>query len=263
MLSRGNHSSLPRSDLTSQLLAGSANGKKDAKEEALKCKRRPITLNMLVLLQHAIASNSTWSSYEKSLRWSVILLAYWGSFRMGELVNKEKSTYNKSTSLLPTDIQFKPDCVTVWIRSPKVWSEGGDIVEVWKVKENPSLDPVAAISCFTDLRNSRHGISPDKPVFIHENESLYTNTELNKDLRNLLSQFPALSSSNRESWSGHSFRAGLATLLTSLGFSEDAIKRWGRWRSMAYMAYAQDLTKRRATRKELSSVFGKMLATLT
>ena len=164
MLSRGNHSSLTRSDLTPQLLAGSANGKKDAKEEALKCKRRPITLNMLVLLQHAIASNSTWSSYEKSLRWSVILLAYWGSFRMGELVNKEKSTYNNSTSLLPTDIQFKPDCVTVWIRSPKIWSEGGDIVEVWKVKENPSLDPVAALSCFTDLRNSRHGISPD----IHE-----------------------------------------------------------------------------------------------
>ena len=97
---------------------------------------------------------------------------------------------------------------------------------------------------------------------IHQDGSLYTKSELNKDLKDLLAQFPALSGSGRESWSGHSFRAGLATLLTSLGFSEEQVKKWGRWHSAAYMLYAQDLTMRRKTRAELTSVFGKMLSSL-
>ena len=142
--------------------------------------------------------------------------------------------------------------------SPKVWSLGGDVVEVWKVKENPGLDP-----CFLQLRLSVFGQANEFPVFLHQDGALYTKTELNMDLKNLLSKFPALSSSDRETWSGHSFRAGLATLLTKLGFSEEQVKKWGRWRSVAYMAYAQDQTVRRKTRSELTNVFGRMLATLS
>ena len=262
MMSRGSHSPTPPSSLTSQLLSGMVNIKKDAIKEATKCQRRPVTLNMIILLRHAIATHPTWSPYEKSLRWSVVLLGYWGSFRMGELISKEKFKYHESTALLPTDIQFKKDCVAVWVRSPKVWTEGGDVVEVWSVTENPGLDPVAALSCFMELRDSTHGEALLAPLFLHEDGSLYHNTELNKDLRTLLDQFPSLSSSTRECWSAHSFRAGLATLLSSLGFSEEQIKSWGRWRSNAYRAYAQDQARRRKTRMELSSVFGKMLQTL-
>ena len=262
MMSRGAHSPTPASSLTSQLLSGMVNIQKDAVKEATKCRRRPITLNMIILLRHAIATHPTWSPYEKSLRWSLILLGYWGSFRMGELVSKEKFKYNESTSLLPTDIQFKEGCVAVWVRSPKIYSEGGDVVEVWSVAENPDLDPVAALICFMKQRHSIHGEAKLTPVFLHEDGSLYCNTELNKDLKNLLDQFPSLSSSTRECWSAHSFRAGLATLLSNLGFSEEQIKSWGRWRSNAYRAYAQDQAKRRNTRMELSSVFGLMLKTL-
>ena len=262
IMSRGAHSPTPPSDLSSQLVSGLVNIKKDAVKEATKCRRRPITLNMLILLQHSIATDTRWSQYGKSLRWSVILLGFWGSFRMGELISKEKFRFHESTSLLPTDIQFKEDCVSIWIRSPKVWSEGGDVVEVWSVQENPNLDPVAALSCFMKFRSGTFGEAEKKPVFIHEDGSLYSNTELNQDLKSLLSKFPSLTNSSREHWSGHSFRAGLATLLTSLGFSEEKIKSWGRWRSMAYMAYAQDMTMRRKTRMELSSLFGRMLMTL-
>ena len=262
MMSRGAHSPTPPSALTSQLVSGMFNIQKDAVKEATKSRRRPITLNMLILLQHSIATNTNWSQYEKSLRWSVILMGFWGSFRMGELVSKEKFRFHESTSLLPTDIQFKEDCVSVWIRSPKVWSEGGDVVEVWSIKENPSLDPVAALSCYMNFRSKTFGDAEDKPVFLHENGSLYVSTELNKDLKDLLSKFPSLTNSSREHWSAHSFRAGMATLLTSLGFSEEKIKSWGRWRSMAYMAYAQDMTMRRKTRMELTNVFQKMLMTL-
>ena len=50
-LSRGAQSHTPLPDLTSQLMSGVANRDKNAVKEALKCRRRPITLNMLILLR--------------------------------------------------------------------------------------------------------------------------------------------------------------------------------------------------------------------
>ena len=122
------HTKLP--ELGAQIVTGSTNLRKDARAEAIKPKRRPITIHMLRLLQHAIASHHSWTDYEKSLRWSVMLLGFWGSFRMGELLKSERSKFNPSNSLLPSDLKFHEDSVAVWIRNPKVWREGGDIIEV-------------------------------------------------------------------------------------------------------------------------------------
>ena len=253
------HTKLP--ELGSQMLAGSANIKKDALVEATKPKRRPITINMLVLLQHGIASQQSWSPHEKSLRWSCMLLAYWGSFRMGELLETEKSKFNPGTSLLPSDIKFQEGSVAIWVRCPKIWKEGGDVVEVWSVKENEQLDPVIALTQFISLRAANLGPAEKSPVFLHENGSLFTKAEMNKDIKLLLAMYPTLSSP-RDLWSGHSFRAGIATLLTSLGFTEEQVKKWGRWSSIAYMAYVQDQSKRRETRHQFTQIFGQMLASI-
>ena len=127
-LSRGaaHHTKLP--ELGAQIVTGSSNLKKDARAEASKPKRRPITINMLLLLQHAIATHHSWTDHEKSLRWCVMLIGYWGSFRMGEILETEKSKFNPNSSLLPSDLKFHEDSVSVWIRNPKVWRDGGDIV---------------------------------------------------------------------------------------------------------------------------------------
>ena len=253
------HTKLP--ELGAQIVTGSANLKKDARAEAIKPKRRPITIHMLRLLQHAIASHHSWTDYEKSLRWSVMLLGFWGSFRMGELLQSERSKFSPSNSLLPSDLKFHEDSVAVWVRNPKVWREGGDIIEVWAVKENSQLDPVLALKLFLSLRQSCHGPAEGFPVFLHPDGSQFTKSDLNRDIKLLLSMYPTLSSP-QDKYSGHSFRAGISNLLSSLGFSEDQIKNWGRWSSMAYRAYVQDQSKRRETRKQITSVFGSMLAKL-
>jgi hypothetical protein len=253
----GRHTKLP--DLGAQIVAGVSNMKKDAMAEATKPKRRPITIHMLVLLRHAIACNQAWSELEKCLRWSCMLTAFWGSFRMSELIESEKSRFSPSSSLLPTDIKFHEDSVAIWIRSPKVWRNGGDVVEVWEVKENEDLDPVLALKQYLRLRSEALGQAEDCPVFLHQDGSQFTKAEMNKDIKQLLGQYPSISSP-RDMWSGHSFRAGISTLLTSLGFTEEQIKNWGRWSSVAYLAYVQDQSKRRDTRKQLTDVFGQMLA---
>ena len=260
-LSRGapHHTKLP--ELGAQIVTGSSNLKKDARAEASKPKRRPITLHIMQLLQHGIASHQSWTDYEKSLRWSVMLLGFWGSFRMGELLETEKFNFNPSNSLLPSDLKFHEDSVSVWIRNPKIWRMGGDIIEVWAVKENVQLDPVVALKHFLSLRQSNLGPAEDCPVFLHQDGSQYTKADLNNDIKQLLSTYPTLSSP-QDKYSGHSFRAGLATLLSSLGFTEDQIKNWGRWSSMSYRAYVQDQSKRRETRKQITNLFGVMLSKL-
>ena len=180
---------------------------------------------------------------------------------MGELLETDKFKFNPNMSLLPADLKFHQDCVSVWIRSPKVWKQGGDVIEVWTVEENAQLDPVAALKQFLKLRQSSLGPAEQVPVFLHQDGSQYTKADLNKDIKELLSRYPALSSP-QDMYSGHSFRAGMATLLSSLGFSEEQIKNWGRWSSMAYRSYVQDQTKRRETRKQITEVFGHMLAKL-
>ena len=72
------------------------------------------------------------------------------------------------------------------------------------------------------------------PMIIHEDGSIYTRQELNSDVTEVLADFPALDDL-RDSFSGHSLRAGLSTILAVLGFSENEIKSWGRWRSDAYL----------------------------
>ena len=109
------------------------------------------------------------------------------------------------------------------------------------------------------LRNMHHGQADKHPVFLHQNGSMYTKAELNQDIKNLLAEYPTLASP-QDRYSGHSFRAGIGNLLSSLGFKETQIKSWGRWSSVAYTAYVQDQSRRRETRKELTTVFGAMLA---
>jgi hypothetical protein len=54
-LSRGDARPTKLPDLGAQIVAGVANIRKDAVTEASRPKRRPITINMLIFLKHAIA----------------------------------------------------------------------------------------------------------------------------------------------------------------------------------------------------------------
>ena len=125
---------------------------------------------------------------------------------------------------MPADLKFDGGSVAVWLRHPKVASRLGDLVEVWQVEERPDLCPVGSLSLFIQLRKMKFGNRDDLPLFIHEDGSNLSKGEFNKDLKIMLDMFPELASSDRDSWTGHSFRSGLSTLLQSLGFSEEEIQ---------------------------------------
>ena len=111
-------------------MAGVSNIRKDAMAEAVKHKRRQIMINKVVLLRHAIATNQMWNEMEKCLRWSCMAKCFWSGFCRGKLLEAKKSKFNPASSLLPSDIMVRDRTMAIWIRSPSVYRQGGDVVEV-------------------------------------------------------------------------------------------------------------------------------------
>ena len=219
-MSRGVANPADNSNLALQLVAGANNQARDPQADSANRERRPITAAMLRLIGHSIASNKNWNEYEKGLRWTVCLMAYWGAFRLGELLVEARHEFNPKCCLLPSDIQFESECVAIWLRNPKVTSRLGDIVEVWKVEQCPYLDPVLALKYFLLKRENTFSRDDSLPVFVHEDGTNLSKSEMNKDLKQILSLYPELAESERDKWSGHSFRSGLSTMLQSLNFTK-------------------------------------------
>ena len=120
------------------------------------------------------------------------------------------------------------------------------------------MDPVEVLRAYCHRRAVNFGKRENFPLFLHENGLIYSKKEFNEDLSSLLSIFPELHN-DRDSYSGHSFRAGLSTVLSVLGFSKDQIQSWGRWKSDAYLRYIKDQSQRRNTRAKLMLTFDKIL----
>ena len=204
--------------LASQLLLGAANAQRNPTQKIYSKNKQAISLPMLKLLENSIGRRENWSIYEKCLRFTVALLAWWGSFRLGELLSPETAKFHGTTALLASDVKFHEGSISVWLRNPKVLQEDtGDIVEVWSVPEIPDLDPVTALRKFLELRQSKFGEAQDYPLFLHENGRIFTKRQMNADLGELLAIYPKLNNP-LDKWTGHSFRAGISTLLASLGF---------------------------------------------
>ena len=178
--------------------------------------------------------------------------------RLGELLSKETTQFHSSTSLLASDLKFHEGSISLWLRNPKYDKEVmGDLVEVWAVPEIPGLDPVVALRKYLQLRHDKFGKSADYPLFLHEDGSIFTKQQMNKDLKALLADYPELCTSLNQ-WTGHCFRSGLSTLLAILGFEDDQIQAWGRWRSTAFQRYLKNKEYRRKIRGGLTSTFVKI-----
>ena len=259
-LSLGVVAPIQNSELTKKLLTGVENQQRNPALDAFKRQRRPVTGNILQMLGHAIAI-SVKSEFEKSLLWSVCLCAFWGSFRLSELLCTLRTQFNPNDSLMLSDLHIQDHSIGLWLRSEKVSNSLGNVVELWQLPDREDLDPVITLKSYLDRRSTVEN-SAHLPVFIHEDGSNLTLNEFNHELKELMNCYPEFAFSSRDFWAGHSFRSGLSTLLQSLGYNEDEIKVWGRWHSEAYMAYTKDMRARQKTYEKLTKTYGLILKKL-
>ena len=235
MLSIGHQCENLRTPVVAQVLKGIRNLKRDPQVAVMKKTRRAMTIPHLKLLGHSL-STSALSPYTKGLVWGVAMLAFWGSTRVGELLGPLARAFDPKSAFLMSDVTFSVEKVRLWIRSPKCCTPTGDDIEVFAVPDI-TLDPVSAVSYFHRMRKEVHGEAKDLPFFIEEDGRYLTKQRFNLLLHDLLDHFLT---DDRDSITGHSFRAGLATLMEAAGFSEDSIKAWGRWSSKAFKRYLKE-----------------------
>lgn len=224
-----------RSDIVNQVLRGKANF--DAVHPTNKPPRLPITPTALRLLKYEI-SVCLKPKYEKRLLWFLCTALFHGSFRLGELLSKTKTYYDPDFCLLRQDLTIgdhtlnnsRFSVLSFSIKSPKANKPNTpDIVDIFPT--NTDLCPVKAYLNWTrcDSRSAQ-----DLPLFSLLSGSPITCTDFNSLLKLWLSKYfdPAVGY-----FSGHSFRAGIPSILGNLGFNDSDIKLAGRWSSSAFQAY--------------------------
>jgi hypothetical protein len=202
-------------------------------KENKQIQRNVMTLPLLRVLGHEI-SKSNWSNHSKSVIWSACTVAFFGSFRLGELLSRHDKKFNIHETLLWSDILFlEDDSAKIHNKIPKTRTLGGETISLFPFPKF-SCCPIAALK---QLKKFSDG-NEKSPVFTFSDGSFLTNQKLNAVIRFFLNKRIG---SRAQSYSCQSFRGGLPSALASKPNMENdgTIKKWGRWKSDAFERYTR------------------------
>ena len=245
-------------DLVSHVLTGLEQEDRLRDKQVGKRDRMPVTLNIMKSLRINLRKMQ-WPLSRKRLVWAVAALAFSGSFRVHELLSHTKTRFDPTSTLLMQDISTsvreeggrKTKVLKVFLKSPKE-AKGKEGVVVDLFETESYLCPVLAMKKY--LASLNFSASTASPVFRTSQGQGYTGVTFNADLKVVLM---SVIDWNKSKLTSHSFRAGLATELAGLGYSDQDIMVLGRWRSDAYLHYVK--TARTKRMKVVEEVARKVL----
>ncbi len=147
---RGLNDSSCTSFLSKTQIRGAKNLKFYSEDKGLG--KKVMTLPLLKILGHSIA-NSGWSNRSKIVLWSSCCTAFFGSFRLGELLPKLEYSFNKFECLLWSDVRFFEDeSVQIHVKIPKTRNPNGELVSLFKFP-NENCCPIEALKCLLSMSN--------------------------------------------------------------------------------------------------------------
>jgi hypothetical protein len=217
-------------------------------QDLIKPARKAMTMPVLKLLSHAIAT-SDWSKTCKQVYWTAFSVAFFGSFRFGELLSTTATSFNISETLMWRDVVFEEDAAILHVKIPKSKNEKGEFIELFEISDNRYC-PVSALKRLKAI--SKFSCDPNSPVFRFDDGTMLSSYFLNKTLVSLLT--PVLGETAKM-FSGHSFRAGVPSALANSPeiASDSEIMLWGRWSSRSYKLYM------RLNSKQKRHIYKKLL----
>lgn len=244
-----------RPSLIQQLLTGATN--MDHIRSRLKQKpvRLPVTPTSMKLFKLDLKESSM-TREMKRLVWSIATLCFNGAFRIHELLSRNSRQFDPNFTLLGRDVKLKSikiqgqkvSILQVKLKSPKTDRVGVDtIVDVYE-----SGGPLCPLRAFSRWRTVTTHKNKNFPLFTDDQGLPFTGKRFNAILKDSLGKYLDY---NKGRITSHSFRAGIASLLGVIGFSEEEIQAVGRWSSRAYLDY---LKLPRTKRLEMARLIGNL-----
>jgi hypothetical protein len=168
-----------------------------------------MTLPRLKILGHEIAT-SNWSTDSKRVFWAACCVAFFGSFRMGEILSNNKNTYSTETLTWDFVNLSVPNTATIQVRFPISHSKNSsDFIDLFAIQNSP-LCPHA---CLLNLREKKSlDVKQNKPVFTFDSGLFLSTKRFNSTIRELMRKHLG---KNSENILGHSFRAGIPAAISN------------------------------------------------
>lgn len=185
--------------------------------------RSPVTTANLQQLLLFIQTQDI-SSHDKRLLWAAITVAFFGLLRVSEYTSGHTTTYNRTNTLLRTDINFSPNFthVAIVLRSSKTDPfRNGCCIRVGATAN--TLCPVSALWNFVRQSGYNSG-----PLFTYSDGSYLSRSRLSSLLTACFSD---------KNLNTHSLRIGGASAMATAGLPDSSIMVMGRWSSNAYQRY--------------------------
>ena len=207
--------------------------------------RLPITGSLLTRIHTALHSSS---HPEKILLWAIASVAFFGFFRLGELLVAAAVQYDSSVNLawgdVAVDNRLSPSMVRIHLKRSKC-DQFGRGVDVIVGKTDSLICPVAAMMAYITRRQGDPG-----PFFVMEQGEPVTKVWSVQQIRDTLTSLGL----PQGDYAGHSFRIGAATSAALAGVEDSTIQALGRWKSAAFLQYV------RMPRDQLAAISRRLAA---
>lgn len=187
---------------------------------------KPITLDILRKIIVALPSVCT-SYYEASLFSAIFTTAFFGYFRIGELVQNTSKEVGHAIQTSNVIYIASNNTIQISLKHSKTDQEGkGSLINL--LPTNNTICPVSSITSFMSARPHCPG-----SFFCHARGTPVTRYQV----MSVFSMFIAKFGLDTKSYKTHSFRIGAATDAWVQGRSEDQIAAGGRWKSKCLHRY--------------------------
>ena len=249
-IARGLEPPLIRDSFVKEILKGRENMEATAGSGRPAVGRLPMTIALMKLWKEKIRL-SDMNIDIKLVIWSVSTLAFYGAFRIHELVSRTEATFDPYHTLLTEDVQLRGKEGERWLeislKCPKEKKAGRPtVIDVFEI--GGPLCPVNAFLKWAGPRPPRPGM----PIFCGRDGTSLTGRKINEYLKLHLGKFARYKGGTISS---HSFRSGIVTILGSKGFSDEEIKLVGRWSSRAFIKYMKlPRTQRAAIARKIGNL---------
>ena len=207
----------------------------------------PITIQILARIHNTLSQQP---GPESVLVWAIAATAFFGFFRLGELLVESPAHFNPAISLawgdVAVDSRTSPSMVKLHLRRSKCDKFGKGVDIVVGHTDTP-LCPVMAILDYIKLRQDHPGA-----FFRMKDGTPTTKGWFIGKLRGILSSIGL----PQGDYAGHSFRIGAATSAAIAGVEDSMIQALGRWQSAAFLQYI------RTPRDQLAAISRRLATTV-